>query len=55
MIAVPSIGTACTMSQEAKASSVQLLKAENVDKNEIISQHYKGKRLVIYYHIFSYE
>jgi hypothetical protein len=55
MIAIPSISTACAMSREAKTSSVQLLKAENVDRNRIISQHYKGKRLVIYYHIFVYE
>ncbi|XP_033606258.1 DNA repair and recombination protein RAD54B isoform X3 [Cryptotermes secundus] len=45
MISVSSISTACAMSREAKASSVHVLKAENVDRNQIISQRYKGKRL----------
>jgi hypothetical protein len=53
MIALPSINTACAMSREAKASSLQLFKNENVDRNKIVPQHYKGKRLDIYYHVFS--
>jgi hypothetical protein len=55
MTAASSISTACALSREAKASSLQPLKDENVDRNKIFSQHYKGKRLVIYCQIFSYK
>jgi hypothetical protein len=48
----PTISTAHMRSQEAKRSTVELIKDENFDSNQIVSHCYKGKRLVIFYHTF---
>jgi hypothetical protein len=46
------ISTAHVMSQESKRSTVELVKDENFDNNQIVPHCYKSKRLVIFYHTF---
>lgn len=41
----PTISTAHMRSQEAKRSTVELVKDENFDSNQIVSHCYKGKRV----------
>lgn len=48
----PTISTAHVRSQESKRNTVELVKNENFDSNQIVSHCYKSKRLVIFYHTF---
>ena len=48
----PTINTAHVRSQESKISTVELVKDENFDSNQIVSHCYEGKRLVIFYCTF---
>jgi hypothetical protein len=48
----PTISTAHVRSQESKRNTVELVKDENFDNNQIVSHCYKSKRLVIFYHTF---
>lgn len=48
----PTISTAHVRSQESKRSTVELVKDENFDSDQIVSHCYKSKRLVIFYNTF---
>jgi len=48
----PTTSTSHVRSQESKRNTVDLVKDENFDSNQIVSHRYKSKRLVIFYHTF---
>lgn len=48
----PTINTAHVKSQEPKRSTVELVKDDNFDSNQIVSHCFDTKRLVIFCHTF---